>query len=320
MIVCANDPWVTTNFKPNCVGESSPLRFLSDGNLEFCSQLGLTRDFSQKGMGKRSRRFVLVLDNLLVKHLAVGEPPEGTSAEATLDAVRRLNENRFQVPEKEGREEQTRQEPLDEKPRGVWRMSDRQGEPSRAREQEYEYGQRQRGQEQQRGESDRSSDRDRERDRGQYYDQGAQQQQRQQPGAAERDRHLRQQEVPGWPGPERAQERDLDRGKVEGGYDRDRVRQKEEQHQPQYQSQQPTSGHKPGLVEKLTEKVKSLGIGSSKPEIEQRSFDAAYEEQQGQQQPSSRWRQRESDRGDIPISTGSRSSTTGGEQAPWWRR
>jgi glutaredoxin/glutathione-dependent peroxiredoxin len=47
---------------------------LADGNGDFTRALGLEMDASKFGMGKRSQRFSMVVDNGVVKELNVEEP------------------------------------------------------------------------------------------------------------------------------------------------------------------------------------------------------------------------------------------------------
>jgi glutaredoxin/glutathione-dependent peroxiredoxin len=49
---------------------------LADGNAEFTAALGLELDASGFGMGKRSKRFAMIVEDGVVKHLAV-EPAGG---------------------------------------------------------------------------------------------------------------------------------------------------------------------------------------------------------------------------------------------------
>jgi peroxiredoxin len=58
----------------------------ADGNGEFARALGLDFDGSKFGMGQRSQRFAMVVDDGVVKHLAVEAPGkfEVSSAEAVL--------------------------------------------------------------------------------------------------------------------------------------------------------------------------------------------------------------------------------------------
>ena len=62
---------------------------LADGNAEFSRALGLENDFSGYGMGVRSKRYAMVVDNGVVKALNVEKPGafEVSSAEAILKAL-----------------------------------------------------------------------------------------------------------------------------------------------------------------------------------------------------------------------------------------
>jgi peroxiredoxin len=47
---------------------------LSDGNADFARALGLDADMSKNGMGVRSRRYSMLVDNGVVKQLNLEEP------------------------------------------------------------------------------------------------------------------------------------------------------------------------------------------------------------------------------------------------------
>lgn len=55
-------------------GAAGKVSMLADGNGDFTRALGLEMDASKFGMGKRSQRFSLVVDNGVVKQLNVEEP------------------------------------------------------------------------------------------------------------------------------------------------------------------------------------------------------------------------------------------------------
>ena len=59
---------------------------LADGNGDFTRKVGLTLDGSKFGMGERSQRYSMVVDNGVVKQLHVEEPGafEVSSAEYML--------------------------------------------------------------------------------------------------------------------------------------------------------------------------------------------------------------------------------------------
>ncbi len=62
------------------------LVMIADGNAAFAKAMGLENDASGFGMGTRSRRFAMILQDGIVKHLAVEQPREFkvSSAEAIL--------------------------------------------------------------------------------------------------------------------------------------------------------------------------------------------------------------------------------------------
>lgn len=65
------------------------LLMLADGNADFTRAVGMEADSTAFGMGTRSKRYAMVVDNGVVTHLAV-EPPrtiEGSSAEKILEVL-----------------------------------------------------------------------------------------------------------------------------------------------------------------------------------------------------------------------------------------
>lgn len=57
-------------------GAGDQVRMLADGNGEFAKALGLELDASKFGMGHRSQRFSMIVDNGVVKELNVEAPGE----------------------------------------------------------------------------------------------------------------------------------------------------------------------------------------------------------------------------------------------------
>jgi glutaredoxin/glutathione-dependent peroxiredoxin len=90
-IVCVavNDPFVMSAWeKARNVG--GKIEMLSDGNGEFTRAVGLEFDGSGFGLGKRSRRYAMVVDNGTVKTLLVEEVPsqaERSGASAILASL-----------------------------------------------------------------------------------------------------------------------------------------------------------------------------------------------------------------------------------------
>lgn len=62
------------------------VRMMADGSAEFTTKLGLTLDLTSRGMGMRSNRYAMMVDNGVVKSVAVEGPGkfEVSSAEAML--------------------------------------------------------------------------------------------------------------------------------------------------------------------------------------------------------------------------------------------
>jgi glutaredoxin/glutathione-dependent peroxiredoxin len=65
------------------------VRMMGDGSAVYTKALGLEFDLTAKGLGMRCQRFVLVIDDGVVKHMAVEGPGkfEVSSAEAVLAAL-----------------------------------------------------------------------------------------------------------------------------------------------------------------------------------------------------------------------------------------
>jgi peroxiredoxin len=68
------------------LGVGDNIRMLADGNGDYATALGLDSDSRPFNMGIRSRRFAMVVDDGIVKSIAVDEPGqfEITSAESVL--------------------------------------------------------------------------------------------------------------------------------------------------------------------------------------------------------------------------------------------
>ena len=70
-------------------GAGDAVLMLADGNGDFASALGLEMDGSAFGMGKRSQRYALVVNDKAIEHIFVDEPGnfEVSSAEHVLSAL-----------------------------------------------------------------------------------------------------------------------------------------------------------------------------------------------------------------------------------------
>lgn len=71
--------------KSRDVGDSVDM--LSDGNHEFTRAAGMTIDLSSRGLGERSLRYAMIVDDGVIAHIAVDDNPgeaTASSAESTL--------------------------------------------------------------------------------------------------------------------------------------------------------------------------------------------------------------------------------------------
>jgi glutaredoxin/glutathione-dependent peroxiredoxin len=86
LCVAVNDPFVLSAWeKARNVG--GKVKILSDGNAEFTRALGLDFDGSAVGLGTRSKRYAMVVDDGVVKTLMIEDAPaqaEKSSAQAIL--------------------------------------------------------------------------------------------------------------------------------------------------------------------------------------------------------------------------------------------
>ena len=83
-----NDAFVMNAWgKDQNVGDN--VMMLADGNADFTKAVGLEMDGSGFGMGLRSKRYAMVVENGVVKHLAVEAPGqfEVSSADAVMKAL-----------------------------------------------------------------------------------------------------------------------------------------------------------------------------------------------------------------------------------------
>ena len=86
--ISVNDPFVMSAWGADRgVGEN--VMMLSDGNCEFTSAIGLEMDGSGFGLGTRSQRYAMVIDNGVVSALNVEAGPglDVSSAESILELI-----------------------------------------------------------------------------------------------------------------------------------------------------------------------------------------------------------------------------------------
>lgn len=87
--VAVNDPFVLKAWE-HVSGINQKIDVLADGNAEYTKALGLDFDGSAAGLGTRSRRYAMVVDDGVVKALLVDDVPsqaEVSSARSILAAL-----------------------------------------------------------------------------------------------------------------------------------------------------------------------------------------------------------------------------------------
>ncbi len=80
-----NDFFVTGAWGKS-LGTGDDIDMLADGNNQFTRAAGMTLDLSAVGLGERSKRYAMVLDDGVVTHLAV-EDDAGTATVSTAEAI-----------------------------------------------------------------------------------------------------------------------------------------------------------------------------------------------------------------------------------------
>ncbi|MFT3711046.1 MAG: peroxiredoxin [Archangium sp.] len=86
--VSVNDGYVMAAWGKE-LGAFGKVRMLGDGSADFAKKLGLDNDLTSAGMGMRSKRFSLLVDNGVVKQVNVEQPGkfEVSNAETMLKQV-----------------------------------------------------------------------------------------------------------------------------------------------------------------------------------------------------------------------------------------
>ncbi|TVR11990.1 MAG: peroxiredoxin [Salinarimonadaceae bacterium] len=84
-VTAVNDVFVMDAWAKSSGGDGK-IMFLSDGNADFARALGLEMDASGGGLGVRSRRYAMIVDDGVVSWFAVEEAP-GKVDQASADSV-----------------------------------------------------------------------------------------------------------------------------------------------------------------------------------------------------------------------------------------
>ncbi|XP_023531671.1 peroxiredoxin-2-like [Cucurbita pepo subsp. pepo] len=88
LLISVNDPFVMKAWSKT-FPENKDVKFLADGSAAYTHALGLELDLSEKGLGIRSKRFALLVDNLkvVVANIEAGGEFTVSSAEDILKAL-----------------------------------------------------------------------------------------------------------------------------------------------------------------------------------------------------------------------------------------
>jgi peroxiredoxin len=89
VVLATNDAFVMGAWA-EASGAKDRIRFVSDGNGEFVTKAGLANDSSARGMGTRAKRFAMIVDDGVVKSLAVEDRPGQPTVSAAAQILQQL--------------------------------------------------------------------------------------------------------------------------------------------------------------------------------------------------------------------------------------
>src|SRR5258708_4501633 len=73
-VTAANDAFVMAAWKKN-TGAEGKIEFLADGSADFAKALGLSVDLNARGLGTRSQRYAMLVEDGVVKTLNIEDAP-----------------------------------------------------------------------------------------------------------------------------------------------------------------------------------------------------------------------------------------------------
>ena len=85
VVTGVNDVFVMGAWEKH-TGGGGKVTFLADGSARFAEAVGLTIDMGERGLGTRSQRYAMIVDDGVVKSLAVDASP-GQATEASADNI-----------------------------------------------------------------------------------------------------------------------------------------------------------------------------------------------------------------------------------------
>ncbi|MEH3118817.1 MAG: peroxiredoxin [Methylorubrum populi] len=74
-VTSVNDPFVMKAWA-EATGAMDTLTFLADGTADFARAIGLELELSDIGLGLRSKRYAMIVEDMTVTYLAIEESPE----------------------------------------------------------------------------------------------------------------------------------------------------------------------------------------------------------------------------------------------------
>jgi peroxiredoxin len=74
-VTAVNDPFVMDAWKKESGAAGKIDYFLADGSANFAKAIGMTLDLGERGLGTRSQRYCMVVDNGVVKSINVEDAP-----------------------------------------------------------------------------------------------------------------------------------------------------------------------------------------------------------------------------------------------------
>lgn len=89
VVLTTNDTHVLRAWAEQSGGKGK-VRFVSDGNLDFLEPAGLSFDGSGTGMGRRARRFAMIVDDGVVTALAMEEQAGQTAVSSAAQILEKL--------------------------------------------------------------------------------------------------------------------------------------------------------------------------------------------------------------------------------------
>jgi peroxiredoxin len=90
LVLSTNDTWVLSAWAA-ATGAKDGISFVSDGNADFVAKIGLANDRRVAGMGIRSKRFAMIVDDGVVTSIIVDDVPGQTIASSAARILTELS-------------------------------------------------------------------------------------------------------------------------------------------------------------------------------------------------------------------------------------